>query len=79
MHASTKKRSLSKLGMAFAALAVVAVFGLMLLLNYDTLVQGHDENSIGDTQMMYVYMAIVGVIVCIMVVGVDFMKNRAAS
>ncbi len=73
-----KKKALSMLGIAFAVLAVVSVIGLMVVLNYDTWINGAEENSIGDTQMMYVYLAVVAVIVCILVVVFDFMRNRKA-
>ena len=73
-----KKKALSMLGIAFAVLAVVSVIGLMVVLNYDTWINGDAENSIGDTQMMYVYLAVVAVIVCLLVVVFDFVRNRRA-
>ena len=73
-----KKKTLSMLGIAFAVLAVVSVIGLMLVLNYDTWINGAEENNIGDTQMMYVYLAVVAIIVCILVVVFDFVRNRKA-
>ncbi len=73
-----KKKALSMLGIAFAVLAVISVIGLMVVLNYDTWINGAEENSIGDTQMMYVYLAVVAVIVCLLVVVFDFMRNRKA-
>ena len=73
-----KKKALSMLGIAFAVLAVVSVIGLMVVLNYDTWINGDAENNIGDTQMMYVYLAVVAVIVCLLVVVFDFMRNRKA-
>ena len=73
-----KKKALSMLGMAFAVLAVVSVIGLMVVLNYDTWINGDAENNIGDTQMTYVYLAVVAVIVCIMITVFDFMRNRKA-
>jgi hypothetical protein len=73
-----KKKTLSMLGIAFAVLAVVSVIGLFVVLNYDTWIDGAEENNIGDTQMMYVYLAVVAVIVCILVVVFDFVRNRKA-
>ena len=75
----TQKKVLSILGMAFAALTVVSVIGLMVVLNYDVWINGDAENNIGDTQMMYVYLAVVAVIVCIMLVVVDLVRNRKAA
>jgi len=74
-----KKKALSMLGMAFAVLAVVSVIGLMVVLNYDVWINGDAENNIGDTQMMYVYLAVVAVIVCIMLVVVDLVRNRKTA
>ena len=74
----TKVRPLSVLGLAFAVLTVVSVIGLVLVLNHDTWIAGEDESSIGDTQMMYVYLAVVAVVVCVAVVAWDWMRNRRA-
>ena len=71
-----KKKALSMLGMAFAVLAVVAIIGLMVLLNYDTWVADEAENNIGDTQMLYVYLGVAAVIVSLLVVVLDFIRNR---
>ena len=73
-----KKKALSMLGIAFAVLAVVSVIGLMVVLNYDTWIKGDAENHIGDTQIIYVYMAVAAVVVCILVVVFDFVRNRKA-
>ncbi len=73
-----KTKALSMLGIAFAVLTVVSVIGLMVVLNYDTWINGDAENNIGDTQMTYVYLAVVAVIVCIMITVFDFMRNRKA-
>ena len=80
MDAPTKKgKPLSTLGMVFALLAVVAIIGTVVLLNYDTWIDGADENNIGDTQIMYVYGAVAGVVVCALIVVFDFVKNRKAA
>lgn len=73
-----KKKALSMLGIAFAVLAVVSVIGLMLVLNYDTWIKGDEENHIGDTQIMFVYLAVAAVIVCLLIVVLDFVRNRKA-
>jgi hypothetical protein len=70
------KRPLSILGWVFVILAVIAVIGTVVLLNYDTWVQGADENNIGDTQMMYVYLAVAGIVVCLLIVVFDYVRNR---
>ena len=73
-----KKKALSMLGIAFAVLAVVAIIGLMVLLNYDTWVADEAENNIGDTQMLYVYLGVAAVVVCLLIVVFDFVRNRKA-
>ena len=80
MDAPPKKgKALSTLGMVFALLTVVAIIGTVVLLNYDTWIDGADENNIGDTQIMYVYGAVAGIVVCALIVVFDFMKNRKAA
>jgi len=70
---------LSIIGLVFALLTVVAIIGTVVLLNYDTWIDGADENNIGDTQIMYVYAAVAGIVVCALIVVFDFMKNRKAA
>jgi hypothetical protein len=73
-----KKKALSMLGMAFAVLAIVSIIGLMVLLNYDTWISGDAENNIGDTQVIYVYLGMAAVVVCLLIVVFDFVRNRKA-
>jgi hypothetical protein len=73
-----KKKALSKLGIVFAVLAVLSVIGLMVVLNYDTWIKGDEENHIGDFQIMFVYLAVAAVIVCLLIVVLDFVRNRKA-
>ena len=75
----SKGRPLSIVGIAFVVLAVVCIIGLLLVLNYDTWIAGEDESHIGDTQMMYVYLAVVAVVVCIVLVAWDWMRTRRAA
>ena len=70
---------LSIIGLVFALLTVVAIIGTVVLLNYDTWIDGADENNIGDTQIMYVYGAVAGIVVCALIVVFDFMKNRKTA
>ncbi len=70
---------LSIIGLVFALLTVVAVIGTVVLLNYDTWIDGADENNIGDTQIMYVYAAVAGIVVCALIVVFDFVRNRKAA
>ena len=70
---------LSIIGLVFALLTVVAIIGTVVLLNYDTWIDGADENNIGDTQIMYIYGAVAGIVVCALIVVFDFMKNRKAA
>lgn len=74
-----RRRTLSLLGMAFAALTVVSLIGLLVVLNYDTWIDGAEENSIGDTQIMYVYLAATAFVVCLLVVVFDLVRNRRAA
>ena len=70
---------LSIIGLVFALLTVVAIIGTVVLLNYDTWIDGADENNIGDTQIMYIYGAVAGIVVCALIVVFDFVKNRKAA
>ena len=70
---------LSIIGLVFALLAVVAIIGTVVLLNYDTWIDGADENNIGDTQIMYIYGAVAGIVVCALIVVFDFIRNRKAA
>ncbi len=70
---------LSIIGLVFALLTVVAVIGTVVLLNYDTWIDGADENNIGDTQIMYVYAAVAGIVVCARIAVFDFVRNRKAA
>jgi len=70
---------LSIIGLVFAILTVVAIIGTVVLLNYDTWIDGADENNIGDTQIMYVYGAVAGIVVCALIVVFDFVRNRKAA
>ncbi len=74
-----KKKALSMLGIAFTVLTIVSVIGLMVVLNYDTWIKGDAENHIGDTQIMFVYLGVAAVIVCLLVVVFDFMRSRKAA
>ena len=74
-----KKKALSTLGMVFALLAVVAVIGTVVLLNYDVWVQGLDEENIGPNQQNAIYLGVAGIVVCALIVVFDFMKNRKAA
>ena len=78
LAAHTLRSALTMLGMIFAVLTVVSVIGLMVVLNYDTWINGDAENNIGDTQIMYVYLAVTAVIVCLLLVVFDFIRNRKA-
>ncbi len=75
----SKGRPLSIVGIAFAVLTVVCIIGLLLVVNYDTWIAGEDESNIGDTQMMYVYLAVAAVVVCIVLVAWDWMRTRRAA
>ena len=68
----------SILGLAFLGLTVVALIGTLVVANYDTWIQSAAEESMGDRQTMFVYLGIVGVIVCGGIAMFDMMRQRQA-
>ena len=76
---SSRGRPLSFVGMAFAVLAVVCVVGLLVVLNYDTWVAGESESHVGDTQVMYVYLAAAAVVACVVITVFDLVRNRGTT
>ncbi len=78
-ESAMKRKVLSLMGMVFAVLTVVSIIGLVVVLNYDTWIAGESESNIGDTQMMYVYLAVAAVVVCIVLVAWDWMRTRRAA
>jgi len=76
---SAARRRLSLAGTIFAILAMVCVVGLLVVLNYDTWIAGETENQVGDTQVMYVYLATAAMVACVAVFVVDLVRNRGGT
>jgi hypothetical protein len=69
----------SKLGLAFLSLAIIAIIGTIILARYDTIIQGAAEESVGDQQRLYIYLGVVGIIVCGAIAGIDAMRNKGKA
>jgi hypothetical protein len=67
---------LGPVGLTFLVLAVLAVVGTVVLLNWDVWIQGASEESVGDRQRLYVYLGVVGIVVCALVALVDILRRR---
>lgn len=68
----------SILGLAFLGLTVVALIGTLVVANYDMWIQDATKESMGDRQTMFLYLGIVGVIVCGAIAMFDMMRQRKA-
>jgi len=69
---------LSLLGAVFLVLTMLALIGTIVLLRYDTLVSGADEETIGDTQWTYIYMAAGGLALFAVLTIIDVLRRRGA-
>lgn len=69
---------LSLLGAVFLVLTMLALIGTIVLLRYDTLVTGADEETIGDTQWTYIYLAAGGLALFAMLTIIDVLRRRGA-
>jgi hypothetical protein len=67
---------LSKLGIAFIVLTIVAIVATLLAAKYDTWIQGASEESVGDRQQLFIYLGIVGIIVCAVIATFDMIRYR---
>ena len=67
------------LGLIFLGLAVVALVGTLVIANYDVWIQGAAEESMGDRQQMFLYLGIVGVIVCGAIGMLYTMRGKKAA
>jgi len=77
--AAKAKGGLPMLGLIFMGLAVVALVGTLVIANYDVWIQGAAEESMGDRQQMFVYLGIVGVIVCGAIGMLFTMRGKKAA
>jgi len=64
------------MGVAFLFLAALSVVGTVVLLHYDVWVGGADEESIGDSQSIFIYLGLVGIIVFAILAAWDIMRRR---
>jgi hypothetical protein len=70
---------LSRVGILFIVLLVIALSGTIVLVNYDTWVSGADTNRIGDYQWNFLLMGIIGIVVSAIVVLFDVIRNRRST
>ena len=66
----------SVVGLAFIVLTVAALIATILALRWDTWINGAAEESIGDRQVLFVYLGVAGTVVCAIVSVVDVLRNR---
>jgi len=66
----------SVVGLAFIVLTVAALVATILALRWDTWINGAAEESIGDRQVLFVYLGVAGTVVCAIVSVVDVLRNR---
>lgn len=64
------------MGVTFLALAALSVVGTVVLLHYDVWIGGADEESIGDSQSIFIYLGLVGIIVFAILASWDVMRRR---
>jgi hypothetical protein len=79
--ASGSDRVFSKYGLAFALLTLLAFFATVLVIRWDTLVQGADVDLIGESQRLVVYIGAIAttvfaVLSIIDVVWSPFVRRR---
>ena len=69
-------RVISPMGVIFLVLATLAVVGTVVLMHYDVWIIGADEESIGDSQSIFIYLGLVGIIVFAILAAWDIMRRR---
>ena len=69
----------SVVGLTFIVLTVAALIATILALRWDTWINGAAEESIGDHQMLFVYLGVAGIVVCAIVSVVDILRNGRDS
>lgn len=68
----------SLLGVVFLVLTILALVGTVVLFRYDTLISGADEETIGDTQWMYIYLAMGGTVLFAVLTIAEVLRKRRA-
>ena len=66
----------SIVGLTFIILTVLAFIATIIALRWDTWINGAAEETIGDYQILYVYLGTVGIVVCAVVSFVDILRHR---
>jgi predicted nucleic acid-binding Zn-ribbon protein len=69
---------LSWYGLAFAVLAFVALLATVIAIRWDTWIGGGAEESIGDRQVMFIYLGAAATIVCALITVVDTLRSGRA-
>ena len=69
----------SLVGIVCVGITILLVIGTVLLMNWDTVVKGEDEENIGELQNTAIYVAMAGVIVFIIIALIDAHRTRTAS
>ena len=67
---------LSALGVAFVVLAVLAVVGTVVLMNWDVWVSGASKETVGTRQGLLIDLGYLGILVCLAVVIYDVLRHR---
>ena len=66
----------SVFGLAFVILTVLALIATIIALRWDMWIGGASEETIGDHQKLYIYLGVVGIVVCAVVSFVDVFRHR---
>jgi hypothetical protein len=69
-------KALSPLGLLTTILTLIALIGTMLILRWDTWINGAEVESIGDNQMRFVYLGIIAVASFIVITIIDAIRQR---
>ena len=74
--AKTYVGGLGLVGLLFLALAVVAIVGTVVVMNWDVWVGGAAKETVGDRQRAFIYLGLLGFFVCVLVTGFDLLRGR---
>jgi hypothetical protein len=66
----------SIVGVTFLVLAVVAVIGTVVVMNWDVWVSGASKESIGPRQSLFIDLGFLAIVICILVVVFDLLRLR---
>ena len=71
--------TLSKWGVVFMVLMWLAIAASIVILMYDTVIEGAEEESRGETQWLYAYLAIGAILLFAILTVVDVLRIRRRS